>query len=88
MRKESARIIMNLALENKNKTDLVQGHNQSWLDVSLALARVSCVSTKAYAIQALGCIATIPENKVIMVQHKNGTVVDALLQSTSLCLTA
>jgi hypothetical protein len=83
VRKESARIILNLALENKNKTDLVQGHNQSWLDVSLALARVPCVSTKAYAIQALGCVATIPENKVIMVQHKNGAVVDALLQSAS-----
>jgi hypothetical protein len=83
VREESARIIMNLALENRNKTDLVQGHNQSWLDVSLALARSSCVSTKAYAIQALGCVATIPENKVIMTQHKNGAVVDALLQSAS-----
>ena len=83
VREESARIIMNLSLENKNKTDLVQGHNQSWLDVSLALARVSCVSTKAYAIQALGCVATIPENKVIMAHHKNGSVLDALLQSAS-----
>ena len=83
VREEAARIIMNLALENKNKTDLVQRHNQYWLDACLDLARVSCVSTKAYAIQALGCVATIPENKVIMAQHKNGAVVDALLQSAS-----
>ena len=84
VKEESARIIMNLALENKNKTDLVQAHNQRWMDASLALARVSCtVSTKTCAIQALRCMATIPENKIIMVQHKNGAVVETLMQVAS-----
>jgi hypothetical protein len=83
VREESARIIMNLALEYKNRTYIVQGHKQYWLDANLTLIRDSCVSTKAYAIRALGCVATIPENKVVLAQHKNGAVVDALLQSAS-----
>lgn len=84
VKEESARIIMHLALEDKNKADLVQAHNQRWMDATLAFARVSCtVSTKTCAIQALRCMATIPENKIIMVQHKNGAVVETLIQVSS-----
>lgn len=79
VREESARIVMNLALEARNKAHLIQGNNQYWLDAVLALSRGSSVA-KSYSLQTLGCLATSPENKVIMVQHKNCVVLDTLLQ--------
>ena len=79
VREESARIIMNLALEARNKTHIIQGNNQFWLDAILTLSRGSSAS-KSYCLQTLGCVAASPENKVIMVQHKNCVVLDTLLQ--------
>lgn len=82
VRDESARIIMNLALETKNKVRLVQGNDQRWLGAVLVLARGS-VASKAYAIQTLGSLATMPECKTVLVQHCSGAVVGALLRVAS-----
>lgn len=74
VRDESARIIMNLSLDTNNKRSLAQ----HYLDVVLALARGTTTS-KSYAIHTLGSLSSLPENKAIIVQHKNGAVVDVLL---------
>ena len=79
VRDESARILMNLALEARNKPHLVQSNNQFWLDSILSLLRGSSIS-KSYCLQTLGSVATSPENKIVMVQHKNCVVLDTLLQ--------
>ena len=81
VREESARIIMNLASETRNKTHL-QGKNHYWIDSVLALARGSNDRTKACAIQTLGHLSS-PDNKIILVQHKNGFVIDVLLRVAS-----
>lgn len=82
VREESARIIMNFALESRNKACLIQENNQFWLDKILALSRGSTIS-KSISLQSLGCLAMIPENKVVMVKHKNSVVLDTLLQVVS-----
>lgn len=77
VRDESARIIMNLSLDNNNKRPLIRH-----MDVFLALARGTATS-KSYAIHTLGSLSSLPENKVIMVQHKGGAVIDVLLRVAS-----
>ncbi|KAL9188642.1 hypothetical protein ACHAXT_007020 [Thalassiosira profunda] len=78
VRDEAARIIRNVALDDKIKAQLIQGSGQHWLDILLAHLRGSPTST-AYAIQTLGCLATLPENKIVLTQHKYGAVIDALI---------
>mmetsp|Transcript_23964 Transcript_23964/g.41018 ORF Transcript_23964/g.41018 Transcript_23964/m.41018 type:complete len:199 (-) Transcript_23964:463-1059(-) len=65
IREESAQIIMNLALDMKNKTPLIKGNGQYCMDAVLAVARVSSASnTYTYAIQTLGYLASVVENKI------------------------
>ena len=82
VRQESARIMFNLAMETKNKARLAKRNKQCWMDVVLALTteKESSIESKAYAINTLGHLATETENKIIMVQHKNGFIVNVLLQ--------
>jgi len=76
VREESARIIMNLSVEPKNRTELAR----SALGLILALTRGGQLS-RVYAIQALGHMSSqVPMNKVIMVNYGNGVVVTMLLQ--------
>ena len=79
VREESARIIMNLSVEPKNRTELAR----SGLGLVLALTRGGQLS-RVYAIQALGHMSSqVPMNKVIMVNYGNGVVVTVLLQVAS-----
>ena len=78
VRDESARIIMNLSSDTNNKRPLIQ----HYMDVVLALARGTATS-KSYAIHTLGSLSSLPENKVIMVQHKGGAVINVLLRVAS-----
>lgn len=79
VREESARIIMNLSVEPKNKNELAR----SSLGLVLALTRGGQLS-RVYAIQALGHMSSqIPMNKVIVVNYGNGVVVTVLLQVAS-----
>ena len=76
VREESARIIMNLSVEPKNKNELVC----SCLGLILSLTRGGQFS-RVYAIQALGHMSSqVPMNKVILVNYGNGVVVTVLLQ--------
>ena len=79
VREESARIIMNLSVEPKNRTKLAR----SGLGLILALTRGGQLS-RVYAIQALGHMSSqVPMNKVIMVNYGNGVVITVLLQVAS-----
>ena len=82
VREEAARIIMNLSMSTKNQAHIVQGNNQRLIDVVLVLARGSGASNM-YAIKAFGYLASFPENKIIIVQHKKGAVIDELLRVAS-----
>lgn len=81
VREESSRIIMNLASNTKNQLFLIQQEKQYWIETVLKLAGGPRTSNAyAYSIQTLGYLASVPENKIIMVHHRNGVVVDTLLR--------
>ena len=73
VRDEAARIIRNLAM-GANRCHL------GWLDTVVTLASSRSGTSRAYAIQAIGYLASCPENKAPIVQYKNGLVVGTLLQ--------
>ncbi|KAL7546409.1 hypothetical protein ACHAWF_010789 [Thalassiosira exigua] len=81
VRAESARLMMHLSSDIKNALLLMQGDNQHWLDVVLALA--SSDASKAYAVQTLGNLTAVHDNKPILVQHNNGAVITVLLRVAS-----
>lgn len=83
VREESARIIMNLAVESKNQVALIQSNEQLWLDAVLSLTNGSIVS-KAYAVKTIASLSSqLKENKVVIVQHRNGATLGVLLQIAS-----
>ena len=79
VRDESVRVIMNLAFETKNKSRLIQENERYWIDVVLH-STAGSLDSQTSAIHTLGYLATVPGNKMLMVQHKNGAVLDALLR--------
>jgi hypothetical protein len=80
VREEAARIMMNLAWEPKNKSKILR----SSIDTIFALvAWDGSVTSQSYALQTLGHLAADTSNKIQLVNHKNGTVINILLQIAS-----
>eukprot|EP00970_Alexandrium_tamarense_P003355 scaffold529_cov196-Alexandrium_tamarense.AAC.51 len=80
VREESTIILCNLAWEAKNKSQLAVKTN-GWMSMFVsAMTEVnSSEVSKAYAIKALAYLTSEADNKVLIVQYKDGAVINLLL---------
>lgn len=81
VREEAAKIVMNLAWEAKNKSKLLHSSMETLL--SLLVEDGGSTAMQAYVLQALGHLAVVTDNKVQLVNHKNGMFISTLVHIAS-----
>jgi len=77
VREEAARMIMSLAWEPKNKSKILHSSIETILT---SVADDGSITSQSYALQTLGHLAADTNNKIHLVNHKNGTVINMLLR--------
>ena len=80
VREEAARIVMNLAWEAKNKCKLLHSSMETLLSL---LVGGGSTAMQSYVLQALGHLAVVADNKVQLVNHKNGMFISTLVHIAS-----
>lgn len=81
VREEAAKIVMNLAWEAKNKSKLLHSSMETLL--GLLAEDGGSTAMQSYVLQALGHLAVVADNKVQLVNHKNGMFISTLVHVAS-----
>lgn len=81
VREEAAKIVMNLAWEAKNKSKLLHSSMETLL--GLLAEDGGSTAMQLYVLQALGHLAVVADNKVQLVNHKNGMFISTLVHVAS-----
>eukprot|EP00986_Skeletonema_menzelii_P010235 scaffold4939_cov149-Skeletonema_menzelii.AAC.8 len=77
VREEAAKILLNLAWEPKNKSEILLS------SIETILSLVADGGSQLYALKTLGHLGTEASNKIHLVNHNSGAVISALLHVTS-----
>ena len=81
VREEAARIVTNLAWEAQNKSKLLHSSKDTLL--GLLVEGGGSTAMQSYVLQALGHLAVVADNKVLLVNHKNGMFISTLVHIAS-----
>lgn len=80
VREEASRILMNLAWETKNKSKILSSSVKAILTM---VEDDGYMTSQSYALQTLGHLTTLTDNKIHLVDHKNGAIIRILMQIAS-----
>ena len=72
-------ILMNLSAERLNQVDIVSGYNGELVNTLVKLTRANSSETVDYATMAIENLAFLKVNRIRLITHRDGNVLDALL---------
>ena len=81
VREEAARIMMNLTWEAKNKSKLL--HSSMETILTLIEGGVGSLTSQSYALQALAHLSAVTDNKIHLVNHREGIFIITLMKIAS-----